>query len=117
MDAGQALEQLPALLGAGAGAAAKGAAGAAGKAVFERLRERLRRDHPGDADRLARLTDELMEIAASLGSIAATDEEIRRLMEDLAGSVQVTVAAGSQVVNYGHIDKSLTARDIGTVNM
>jgi hypothetical protein len=117
MDPVQIAEQLPVLLGAGAGAAAKGAAGAAGKAAFDRLRERLRRQQPAEADRLDRMLEDLGAVSSTLGEMVEDNEEIRQALDDLAGSVEVSLVAGSQLLNYGHIDKSLIARDINTVNM
>jgi hypothetical protein len=117
MDLEQIVAQLPVLVGAGAGAATKGAAGAAGKAAFDRLRVRLRRDRPADADRLERILEELAAVSASLAELVEGSEDMRGVLEELAASMEVTMVAGSQLVNYGSIDRSLTARDIDTVNM
>lgn len=117
MDAAEIAKQLPVLLGAGAGAAAKGAASGAGKAAFEALRDRLKGKRPQEGDRLDRVLAELSDVSASLAELAGEDEEIRQAVEDLAASVQVSLAAGSQVLNYGSIERSVAARDINTLNM
>jgi hypothetical protein len=117
MDPAQIAEQLPVLLAVGAGAAAKGAAGAAGKATFDRLRERLRGHHPAEADRLDRMLADLEAVSNTIGGLVEDNEDLRQALDDLAGSVEVSVVAGSQLVNYGHIDKPLIARDVNTVNM
>ena len=53
----------------------------------------------------------------TIEGLVADNEDIRQALDDLAGSVEIRLVAGSQLLNYGHIDRSLIARDINTVNM
>ncbi len=117
MDTGAVIDQLPILLGAGAGAAAKGAAGAAGKASFEKVRERLRGRRPAEAERLDALVAEIAELTAVVQELATEDDALGADLGRLADSVGLTLVAGSQAVIHGDVGQQVTARDVDTLNM